>query len=169
LESAEDLDGCVRLRTLAGLEALRALRSVWLPPTITDASALAHHRRLTIKVSLPDLETFPEGLRKALSVLPGVKLAIRNADALEDGSGLLAITSLAYLDLRDCRNLKDISWVVGLPSLKRLYLAEGSPATKQANSWCFDTRTKVRELQLAICARKKTPLPPHPDTARRSD
>jgi len=156
-----DLDGCVRLRTLAGLEALRALKTVWLPPTITDASALAHHRHLTIAVSLPELVTFPEGLGKALSVLSRVKLAIRCGYCLEDGSGLAAITSLVYLDLRDCQNLKDISWVVGLPSLKRLYLAEGSPATKQAKARHFDTRTKVRELQLAICAKKKIPLPPH--------
>jgi hypothetical protein len=98
-----------------------------------------------------------------------VKLVIRNSYALEDGSALASITSLVYLDLRDCENLKDISWVVGLPSLKRLYLAEGSPATKQAKAGRFDTRTKVRELQLAVCAKKKIPLPPHLDTASRGD
>jgi hypothetical protein len=164
-----ELDGCVGLRTLAGLEALQALKAAWLPTTITDASALAQHARLMIEVSLAGLVTFPAGLGKALSVLPRVKLAIRCGYCLEDGSGLPAITSLVYLDLRDCHNLKDISWVVGFPSLKRLYLAEGSPATKQAKARHFDTRTKVRELQLAICANRKSPLPPHLDTASRGD
>jgi hypothetical protein len=155
------LDGCVKLRTLTGLEALQGLKTAWLPPTITDASALAPHQHLIIELSLPCLVAFPEELGRALLALTRVKLVIRDAYDLEDVSALAAITSVVYLDLRDCRNLKDISWVVGLPSLKRLYLAEGSPATKQAKAGRFDTKTKVRELQLAVCAKKKIPLPPH--------
>ena len=164
-----ELDGCDKLRTLAGLEALQGLKTAWLPPTITDASGLAPHQHLIIELSLPCLVAFPEELGRAFIPLTRVKLVIRNAYALEDGSALASITSLVYLDLRDCENLKDISWVVGLPSLKRLYLAEGSPATKQAKAGRFDTRTKVRELQLAVCAKKKIPLPPHLDTASRGD
>jgi hypothetical protein len=74
---------------------------------------------------------------------------------------LAAITSFVYLDLRDCQNLKDISWVVGLPSLKRLYLAEGSPAAAQAKAVYFGTKAKIRDLQRAICAKQNIPLPPH--------
>ena len=156
-----ELDGCVKLRTLAGLEALQGLKSAWLPPTITDASALAPHQHLIIELPLPCLVAFPEQLGRALLALTRVKLITRDAYDLVDGSALAAITSLVYLDLRDCRNLKDISWVVGLPSLRRLYLAEGSPAAKQTKASYFDTKTRVRNLLRAICAKQNIPLPPH--------
>jgi hypothetical protein len=181
-----DLDGCFGLSTLAGLEALRALKTVYLPPTITDASALAHRRRsITIKVSLEGIETFPAGLARALAEVPKLELSLCSSD-LQDCSSLAEITSLLELDLLKCPNVKDIAWVVGIPLLKRLRLAAASPAAQQAKDAYFDrtteirqmtqgrctcaiyglqqaryTTTKIRELQQAICARENLPLPPH--------
>ena len=164
-----DLDGCVKLRTLAGLEALRPLKSVLLPPTITDVSALAQHKGLSIEVSWAESRNFPESLGQALSILPRMKLAILNADDLEDCSGLAAITSLVELDMRECPKVKDLAWVVGLSALKRLRLAVGSPAAAQAKAVYFNTKARIRGLQRAICVEKNIPLPPHLDTASRGD
>ena len=155
-----ELDGCVQLRTLAGLEALERIQTISLPPTITDVSALAQHRGLTIEMVLKDFETFPEALGKALSALPDVRLEIRGLD-LQNCSGLAAITSLMELDLRYSPKLRDIGWVVGLPTLERLFVEAGSPAADEANGSYFGTKTKIRELQQAICAKKNIPLPPH--------
>ena len=156
-----ELDGCAKLRTLAGLEAMEEIQTISLPPTITDVSALAQHRGLTIDVALKEFETFPEGLGKVLSALSNVRLAIGAGSELQNCSGLAAITSLIELDLRWCPKVKDIGWVVGLPALERLGLAVGSPAAEEANASYFGTKTKIRELQQAICAKKNIPLPPH--------
>jgi hypothetical protein len=96
------------------------------------------------------------------------------------------IMSLLELDLLACPKVKDIAWIVGIPLLKRLRLAEASPAAKQAKDAYFDrtteiqqmtqgrctcavyelqraryVTTKVRELQQAICAKDGIPLPTH--------
>jgi formylglycine-generating enzyme required for sulfatase activity len=155
-----ELDGCVKLRTLAGLEALQSIVTVSLPPTISDVSALSQHRGLTIEVSLKELKTFPERLGKALSALPDVRLAIRGSD-LRNCAGLAAIASLVELDLRLCPKVKDAAWVVGFPTLERLGLAAGSPAAEQAKASYFPTKAKIHELQRMICMEKTVPRPLH--------
>jgi hypothetical protein len=181
-----DLDGCFELTTLAGLEEMRWLDTACLPPTITDASALADRRRsLKIKISLEGSDTFPASLARAIAQIPKVKLSLRSA-VLEDCSSLAAMTSLIELDLLECPNVRDISWVVGLPKLKWLRLAAASPAAVEAKNTYFDqteelrqmtqgrctcaiyelqqaryTTTKIHELQRAICIKENIPLPPH--------
>jgi hypothetical protein len=165
-----ELDGCAGLRTLAGLEALRALKTVLLDPTIAaDVSALAMHRSLRIELSLAKFKAFPGSLVRALSFLPRVKLAILTGDDLEDCSGLAAIASLVELDMCECPKIEDLAWVVGLSALKWLRLSAGSPAASQTEGFHFNTKSKIRELQLAICVEKNLPLPPHLDTASRVD
>jgi hypothetical protein len=163
-----ELDGCAKLRTLAGIEALRALKTVLLDPTIADVSALSKHKDIRIEVSWAESKAFPESLARALSMLPRMKLAIFNAEELEDCSALAAITSLVELDMGECPKVKDLAWVVGLPALRRLRLG-GSPAAVEAKGVDFGTKAKVRALQQAICMEESIPLPPHLGTAPRSD
>ncbi len=160
-----DLSGCDSLASLSGLDILKAVKTVVIPPQIRDASALKGQRGLVIINLGDELKALPATLGKALEKIPKLAICVRNAERLEGCDSLSGLANITSVDLTAAQKLKDLRWMIGLPALETLKLHSASPAAKLAKAAKFDSLTKVRKLQSALCAELKLPPPAHLDPA----
>jgi Leucine-rich repeat (LRR) protein len=164
-----DLSGCISLETLSGLESMTYLKTIILPTSITDASAILHLRGLDITVHSGSEVSIPEALGCALAELTelNVTVNVQTNDNLVDCSSLGALKAVVAIDLSACPKIADLTWITGLVELTKLQIDPNSPAGKKAKVAKLDNQIKVRQLQQTICAENKLPLPSHLSTANK--
>ena len=156
-----DLSSCNSLTSLDGLNSTESLSSIQLPKNIVDVAALSANRRVELILDMNGFTSFPEVLADSLKRLNSPILKIRNGDDLEDCSALAVCPNLSEIDLSTAYQLSNLDWIVGLPKIKGLRLAVGSPIAKKLKGANFEHFSQIRQLQVELCGSENLLLPEH--------
>lgn len=156
-----DLTGCNALSSLDGLDSTEALSSIQIPKNVVNLLALGGNRRVELVLDMNGLKSFPQELANSIAGLNSPKLKIKNGDDLESCAALAVCTNLSEIDLSTAYLLSTLDWIVGLPKIQALRLAVGSPIARKLKGTNFEQFSKLRQLQLEICASENLLLPAH--------
>lgn len=171
--------GCLNLTSLTGLEGCPALTLVAIPTTTVDIRALKGLSAVTVSFDIHELGkpkvkdqliTLPQAFIEAINELPAVSLQLKGPSGSWYGSRHFDLNALSRFKHVIGMNFsefdfhckpEELVWLVEMENLQNLVFYPRGNMSHILDGGVYDSKNKVKALQLKICKEAKIMPPSH--------